>query len=148
MSFDLALNKGDLSVGSDGDLSKTRNTSKIVQDILKVLHTPVGSNPYFPSLGNTLTSTNIGQNINKQFAETKVASVITQSIQTLQAMQRNQTASGQTVTPEETIVAIQQVTAEQDPTEPRQYNITVIVQTQAIDALQLPSFSLSTTILG
>lgn len=148
MSFDLALNKGDLSVGSDGDLSKTRNTSKIVQDILKVLHTPVGSNPYFPSLGNTLTSANIGQNINKQFAETKVASVITQSIQTLQAMQRNQTASGQTVTPEETIVAIQQVTAEQDPTEPRQYNITVIVQTQAIDALQLPSFSLSTTILG
>ena len=147
MSFDLALNKGDIAIGSDGDLKKVRNSSKVVQDILKILHTPIGSNPFFPSIGNALTFSNIGQNINKQFAETKVASSVTQSIQLLQSMQKSQVISGQQVTPEETILGISQVTAEQDPLDPRQFNITVVVQTQAVDDLQLPTFSLSTTIL-
>lgn len=132
-------------VGADGDLAKVRNSSKAVQDILKVLHTPLGSNPLFPQIGSNITISNIGDNINQQFAETRVAASVTQSIQLLQSIQRNQELI-QEVTPEEKIVDIAQVTATRDSQDPRQFDIKIVVVTEAQSTVELPSFSLSTTI--
>jgi len=145
MSFDLALNQGDLQVGSDGEISQIRNTSKVVQDVLKVIHMPVGSNPLFPRLGSTITTDNIGQISNQQFMETRAAASLTQSIQTIQTIQRNQ-ALTQSLTPEEIITDILQLDVQLDQ-DPRQVNISIVIQTEAMSAITIPSFTLSTNIL-
>ena len=145
MSFDLALNKGDISIGSDGDLKKVRDTPKAIQDVLKILHSPVGSNPFFPQIGNSLTIQNIGENINREFAETKATASIQKSLQLLQAIQARQETL-QVVTAGEKIIGIIDISAEQDPTEPRQFNIKVTVITGDQTIVDLPSFSLKTTI--
>jgi len=145
MSFDLALNKGDLQVGPDGEMSQIRNTSKVVQDVLKVIHMPVGSNPFFPRLGSTITTDNIGQISNQQFMQTRAAASLTQSIQTIQTIQRNQ-ALTQSLTPEEIITNILQLDVQLDK-DPRQIDISIIIQTEALTTVTIPSFTLSTNIL-
>lgn len=149
MSFDLSLARGDLTVGGDGDLNKVRNSRKVVQDVLKVLHTPLGSNPFFPRLGNALTTLNIGENLNTQFMESRVETSVTQSIQILQSLQRQQELI-QTVTAEERIANLSNLEATRDEQEPRQFNINIAVLTGAGTAVQIEPFqlSLSTTISG
>jgi phage baseplate assembly protein W len=147
MSFDLSLNKGDLRIGFDGDLSKVENTSKLVQDVLKVLHTPIGSNPFYPSLGSPVTTLNIGTVLNQQFLESRVENSITSVIQTIQSIQRKQELT-QEVTSAEKILDIVEIVAEQDSQDPRQFNISIKVLTGATDVVLLPSFSLSTTLSG
>jgi hypothetical protein len=147
MSFDFALSKGDITIGSDGDVTKVRNTSKLVQDILKVIHTPIGGNPFYPSLGTLLTADTIGSNISQQFAETKIAASVTQAIQIIQNIQRRQ-ESIQIVTPEEKVVKILRLDVSQNAQEPRQYDIQISVLTESLNSpvVDLPSFSISTTI--
>lgn len=147
MSTDLGLNKGDIYIGSDGDLAKVRNTAKLVQDTLKVIHTPIGSNPFFPTLGTNVTIANIGENISQNFAETKVRAGITKAIDILQLIQRKQELV-QTVTLEEKIAGIIDLQVGVNSTEPRQYDIKLVVASASLDgnAIVLPTFSLSTTI--
>lgn len=147
MSFDLALSKGDIYLGTDGDLAKVRNTSKLVQDVLKVIHTPIGGNPFYPTIGTNLTAENIGENISQQFAETKVAASVTQAIQIVQNIQRRQELV-QIVTPEEKVVKIANLEVGQNSQEPRQYDIRLSVLTESLNTsvVDLPGFSISTTI--
>jgi phage baseplate assembly protein W len=147
MSFDLALSKGDLSIGSDGDLAKVQNTSKLVQDVLKILHTPLGANPYFPNLGSPITTLDIGMNMNQQFLESRVENSLRSVIQTMQNIQRKQ-ALIQVVSPSEVIQQIVEIRAAQDQDEPRQFNIFIQVLSGDTTTVRLPSFSLSTSIGG
>lgn len=142
MSFDLELSKGDLKIGADKDLGKVRNGSKLGQDILKVLFTPLGSDPFFPTKGNLLTQDNVGEVVNKTFMETRAEANITATLQSIQALQANQ-AKIQEVTLEETLSRIEQVSVERDPIEPRQYNISLTVITGAYTTVDLPNFSIS-----
>ena len=147
MSADLGLNKGDIYIGSDGDLAKVRNTSKLVQDVLKVLHTPIDSNPFSPNLGTNLTTLNIGQNINIQFAEAKVRASVTKAIETIQLIQRRQELI-QFVSSEEKIVKILDLEVGINEVEPRQYDVKLIVSSGSLsnNAVVLPSFTLSTIV--
>ena len=147
MSFDLALSKGDLAIGADGDLRKVRGTEKVTQDVLKVLHTPLGSNPYFPRIGNSLTALNIGENLNDQFAQTRVETSVTQAIEIVQNVQRNQELR-QILTPEEKIAQIADISASIDPNEPRQYNISVIALTGALSSVAITTKLSLATIIG
>lgn len=145
MSFDLALSKGDLAIGADGDLRKVRNTEKVTQDILKVLHTPLGGNPYFPTIGNALTSNNIGDNLNDQFAQARVESSVSKAVQIVQDIQRDQ-EQRQVLTPAEKILQVES-SATLDPQEPRQYNIDVLAITGATSISITTKLAL-TTIIG
>ena len=147
MSFDLALDKGDLVIGADGDVGKVRNTSKLSQDVLKVLHTPIGSNPYQPNSGSDITILNIGTNISQEFAETRVEASILATLTQLQAIQFKQ-KQVQVVTPEETIADLSSVVAERDPNDPRQFNIGISVLTEALSDVTLRPFTISTVISG
>lgn len=144
MSFDLALSKGDLAIGFDGDLKKVRDTTKAAQDILKILHTPLGSDPFFPNLGTTLTSANIGELISTEFAEQRAAASINQSIKILQALQRSQQLL-QAITPGEKIIGIASLQVSRNQQEPRQYDIELSVITGSQTVLEIPSFSIITT---
>lgn len=147
MSIDLGLNKGDIFIGSDGDLAKVRNTTKLVQDALKVIHTPIGSNPFFPTLGTNVTIANIGENISQDFAETKVRAGITKAIDLIQLIQRKQEVV-QVVTPEEKIAGILDLQVGVNSQEPRQYDIKLVIRSASLEgeAVVLPTFSLSTTV--
>jgi superfamily II helicase len=142
MSFDLELAKGDLKIGADKDLSKVRNGSKLGQDVLKILFTPLGSDPFFTIKGNALTQQNIGEVVNKQFLEARAAASIKETLLSLQTIQSNQ-AKLQEVTLEETLKSIEEVSVEQDPLDARQYNISLTILTGAYTTIDLPNFSLS-----
>lgn len=147
MSFDLSLNKGDLRVGSTGDLATIQDTDKLIQDVLKIVHTPVGSNPFYPSLGSNITSFNIGMNLNSDFLESRVEASLLATIQTIQSIQRRQEAV-QIVTAAEKILRINSVSAKIDSKEPRQFNISISVASGEVTNLTLPAFSISNNILG
>lgn len=147
MSFDLALNRGDISVGTDGDVRKIRNSSKVAQDVLKILHTPLGSNPFSPNLGSDITTLNIGVNVNQDFAQSRVEASLIRTLELVQAIQRNQ-ARVQEITPEETIQDLSEVTALRDSEDPRQFNISIAVITGALSAVAIEPFTVKTQIIG
>lgn len=145
MSFDLALDKGTLTIGADGDIGKVRNTSKLVQDVLKGVYTPSGSNPYLVNYGNPLTFQNIGEVLNTDFMEARVSNDILQIVQMLQSVQRNQELV-QEVTPSEKIKGIVNISALKDSIDPRQFDIDITILTGALETIKLPTFTFSTTI--
>jgi phage baseplate assembly protein W len=147
VSFDLAIQNGDLSLGSN-DLRQVRNNTKLAQDVLKVLHTPVGSNPYFPEIGSYITYSNVGELLSTEFLEQKIEAQIIESLKQIQKEQAKQIARGQQVVPEEKLVNIKSLTATRDTTDPRQFNIDLSIQTGALDKQLDLSFSFSTTIFS
>ena len=146
MSFDLSLAKGDLVLGADNDLAKVREGSKLVQDILKLLFTPLGSDPYFLTKGSTLTTDNIGETVNDQFMLDRARASILNTLKQLQTIQQVQ-ALTQTVTPEETLKEINEVSVARDEQELRQYNIRIVITTGAYSVISIPEFSISTNLV-
>lgn len=147
MSFDLALTRGDLSVGETGELRTVSGTNKAVQDVLKVLHEPVGSNPLIPTLGSNLTSLNIGINMDPTFTESRVETSVKNTIQQLQQIQASQ-AQSQIVTPAERIVQINSIIAQVNEQDPRQFDIQLSITTGDLETVVLEPFTVNSTVLG
>jgi len=129
MSFELKLTNGDLTIGTNGDLETVTNTDKLIQDILKMLLTPVGTNVFFPWYGSLLTSAMVGSPMEDEFIVTAATMQITNALQTLQALQRDQMSS-QRVTASELLAAIKEVNVERNSIDPTYYSIAVRVLTK------------------
>jgi phage baseplate assembly protein W len=127
MSFDLRINQGDIAIGSDGDLDKVYDTEKLIQDVLKILSTPLGANKFFSWYGSALTDTSVGQVADRRFITTMVNQIIRSNLETLQKMQKQQSASGQRVTAAELIAAIQGVSVNRNIVDPTFWRIVVII---------------------
>lgn len=147
MSYDLALTKGDLSVSETGELRIVEATDKVVQDVLKVLHEPQGSNPLAPTLGSGLTTLNIGMNIDQQFAESRVEASVRTTIGQLQQIQSKQ-EQVQTVTDSEKIIDIAEILATVNEQDPRQYDIRLSILTGELQTVTLRPFTVNSTVLG
>ena len=145
MSFDLALQNGDLVVGTT-DLKQVRGNTKLAQDILKVIHTPLGSNPYYPNLGSYLTSADVGELLDKNFVEQRVEAYLLDTLKQVQIEQQKQINRGQVITPSEKLVNVVDVTALIDDLDPRQFNISISVTTGELDKQLDLQFGFSTTI--
>lgn len=145
MSFDLALSKGDLTLGNDGDLRKIRNNSKIIQDVLKELHIYRGSDPFNPQRGVELTADKIGENLNRQFIESKMTADVLDVLNTLVSTQEKQ-ARYQRLTEAEQIKEIGEVSVEQDKNEPRQYNVRITVIAKDYSEIEIPEFTFVTNL--
>jgi len=130
MSFDFKVEQGDLVIGPNGDLEKVENTDKLIQDILKILMTPVGTNIFFPWYGSLLSSALIGSPMEDEFIQVAATMQITSALQTLQTMQREQMASFQRVTASELLAAIKEVAVERSQIDPTYYAISVRVLTK------------------
>ena len=59
MSYDIKIKNGDFSI-ENGDLKKVTDSEKLIQDILKICLTAVGSNPLNPWYGSFLSKSIIG----------------------------------------------------------------------------------------
>jgi len=132
MSFDLRINNGDLVIGQDGDLDQINDLEKLIQDILKILMTPLGSNVSFPWYGSPLTDASIGQVLDKKFIDTMIKQIISSNLETLQKLQKQQAASGQRITAGEMLAAIQSVFIRRNITDPTYWTITVKVLSKGL----------------
>jgi phage baseplate assembly protein W len=125
MSFDVRAFNGDVELGQNGDFMTVTDSDKLAQDIIKLLNTPIGTNPLNPGYGSTLTVNQIGTSILSAadlIDQTKTT--ITQALEQLISQQNAQSAI-QPLTDAETLVDFETPIVEQDPQEPRRFNIAV-----------------------
>jgi phage baseplate assembly protein W len=132
MSFDLRINQGDIALGQDGDFDTVRDLEKLIQDILKILMTPLGSNRFFPWYGSPLTEASVGQVLDRRFVNTIVENIIRSNLETLQKLQKQQAASGQRVTAGELLATIQDIRVHRNIIDPTYWTIIVRVLSKGL----------------
>lgn len=128
MSFDFRIINGDISFDDQGRTELVRNNNKLVQAVLKLISTTLGSDPFEPSYGLGITSASLGTLTTANITQQKMESEITSGLEALQAEQQS-LAQIQVLTPGEIIQNIDYVVVEQDETDPRQYNIFIELTT-------------------
>lgn len=134
MSFDLRINEGDIAIGQDGDLNKIEDTEKLIQDILKMLMTPLGSNVFFPWYGSPLTDVTVGQVLDRKFVVSVVESIIRGNLETLQKLQKQQAASGQRVSAGELLAVVQGIRVNRNIVDPTYWTIIIRVLSKGLKA--------------
>jgi len=135
MSFDLKVQDGDVVIGNNGDLLKIVDVEKLIQDILKILSTPMGANIFWPWYGSLLSSSAVGSDMDHQFMSTVVEEQIRTSLENIQNLQKEQLASGQSVSPQELLAAIQAVVVKRSIVDPTYFNIVVKVVNKAFQSV-------------
>ena len=130
MSFDFKLIGGDLQVKPAGTIAIQVDDSKLRQDLLKILLTPIGSNKAYPWYGSPLGTAVIGRLLDPRILKSEILNSITFAINNLIRLQKEQERSGQFLTPAEAISKILDVSVEQSIQDGRQYNIGISVLTR------------------
>ena len=136
MSFDLKIENNDISINPDGSVKTVRNNDKLIQDVLKIILTPQGSNKFYNWYGSTLCSRIIGEVMSPFLTKIEIRRSIEESLNNLMLLQQNQ-AIGQFVSVEETLAAIKDILIEKDQNDPRAYNIIVSVLTKKLSVLDI-----------
>lgn len=131
MSFDLKVSKGDLVIDTDGDLRPVENSEKLIQDILKLLSTQLGTHPFFPWYGSPISRALIGYSYEGKFVQNIASDQLKQSLERIRTLQQDQLRRQQTVTPDEQLAAVQNVRVERNAQDPRFYRILLTVLTKA-----------------
>ena len=132
MSFDLKISQGDLTLDQDGDLEKVEESDKLVQDILKILMTPIGANVFFTWYGSPLSETAVGQVLDRTFVNSVVTQIIRSNLETLQKLQKQQAMGGQRVSANELVAAIQTVNINRNTVDPTYWSIFIQVLTKGL----------------
>ena len=136
MSFDLKLFNGDL-VFKNGDLDTVEDTPKLVQDVLKLVSTELGSNPFWPGYGSPIGQTMIGSSYDQEFIQDVATSQLQQSLQQLQTTQFDQLKQNQIVTPDEQIAAFQNIQVSRAADDPRYYIVSLTVISKAFQRIPI-----------
>lgn len=126
MSFDLKIFNGDLAINSNGDVQQIQNSEKLIQDILKILLTPSGSNVFQPGYGSPITGSLIGGAFDENFTTSIAENQVRNAIEALQKLQAAQ-ALRQTVSASEQIAAISNINITRNQTDPRFFIVSVKV---------------------
>ena len=132
MSFDLKILNGDLVIGTNGDFGTVENTEKLIQDILKMLMTEIGSNQNFPWYGSSITSSMLGSPYDIEFIATIAENQIRSSLETLQNLQREQSLK-QIVTPSELLAAIKNINVIRNEIDPTFFSVLLSVLTKNLN---------------
>lgn len=136
MSYDFQLQNGDIALGADADFATVTDGEKLVQDVIKMVTTPQGSNKFQQAIGSLINKRLVGQVLTAQNTVTVLQSSVQEALTTLQKLQKQQ-AQTQALSPAETIVQINSITVERDSVEPRQLN--VVLSLMAGDGNLLPT---------
>jgi len=131
MSFDLKLEQGDIQISAESDLAIVENGEKLTQDVLKVVTTQLGANKRFPWYGCPLTQSMIGRAFDSVFISSVASNQLRFSITNLQRLQQEQITNDQVVTNQEQIAAVQNLSVNQNPIDPRFFNIDLTVLSKA-----------------
>lgn len=131
MSFDLKLESGDLKISTKHDLDVVTDTEKLIQDILKIISTPIGANSLFPWYGSTISASLVGTAFDMTFIANMASIQLKNSVETLQNLQKAQLSYSQIVTPQEQIAAVQNVNVNRNSNDPRFFSIVLTVLSKA-----------------
>lgn len=129
MSFDLKISEGDLVIDADADLAIVENSEKLIQDVLKMLMTPLGTNPWWPWFGSPLAGSMIGSPFDSNFIQSMAENQIRSSLETMQSLQKEQ-ATKQIVTPSELLAAIKSVNVVRNQIDPTFFQISLSLLTK------------------
>jgi len=136
MSFDLRIFNGDLQL-DNGDLEKVEGLDKLIQDVLKIIMTPVGGNVFFPWYGSFITSSLVGNPLDNEFMESVAQAQVSNALLTLQQMQRDQMASNQRVTGDELLAAVQSVILDRNIVDPTYISLRVRIATKNLRSTEV-----------
>jgi phage baseplate assembly protein W len=131
MSFDLALNMGDLKINNDGTINTVAGNSKLRQDILKILLTEIGDNKFHPKYGSHIGTLQIGSSADNKLIALDLEASARTALENLVSLQRSQSRR-QRLSSGEVILEIINVKVARDTVDPRLYNIFVSVLTQEL----------------
>jgi phage baseplate assembly protein W len=142
VSFDLQILAGDL-VLQNGDLSIVKDSPKLIQDILKICLTEVGSNPTIPWYGSFLSRTLIG-NPNQTSMLIQIAkSQLETALTNLQSLQQLQLKSFQRMSPDEQIASILNISVVQSQVNPTLFSVNIDVISKGLKKIST-SFTVNT----
>lgn len=142
MSFDLKLFGGDLVI-NNGDFAVVEDSDKLVQDVLKLVSTQLGSNPFFPAYGSPISQALIGTS-DVIFAQDVAINQLQASIERLKDLQQDQIKNNQIVTAQEQISVIKDVSVKQARDDPRYYYVNLTVINKAFQSVPI-SFAVVTS---
>lgn len=132
MSQDLNIVNGDLVLASSGDLQLISGQKKLIQDILKICLTKVGSNPFNQWYGSFLSQSLIGSSLDSSILTSVAKTQLQNALENLQKLQKLQSQnSAQNVTPDEQIAGIKSIQVTQNPNDPRGYQVFIKVINRA-----------------
>lgn len=131
MSFDLKLTNGDISFKSDGTAETVLKEEKLIQDLLKIIFTPVGSHKKQPWYGSALLSNAVGRADDFSIVNRDIQASISNAIKNLQALQGFQEKDGQFIAPEEFLFSVEDIYATKDPNDPRAIVVKIRVLTRS-----------------
>jgi phage baseplate assembly protein W len=129
MSFDLKIINGDLVI-NQGDLQTVVDSEKLIQDILKICLTDVGSNPLHPSYGSFLSRSVIGNPSTTDVIVQVATSQINTCLTNLQQLQQLQVKSFQMVSADEQLAAILGISVVRSAFDPRLFNVQIKCMTK------------------
>lgn len=135
MSYDLKISAGDLVIGSNRDLEKVEDSDKLIQDILKICLTPLGSNKFHPWYGSPISKSLIGSAFDIELTNTMATSQLRTCLENLQRLQKVQ-ASQQRVSAFELLAALQDVRIERNIVDPRFFSVTILALTNALTTIK------------
>lgn len=142
MSYDLKIIAGDLVI-NQGALQQVQDSEKLIQDILKILLTDVGSNPIHPAYGSFLSRSVVGNpmqtSVIVQVAQAQINSCLTN----LRQLQQVQLKSFQKVSADEQLAAITGISVVRSAFDPRLFNIKVSGLTKGFKPIST-AFTVST----
>ncbi|MCK9567791.1 hypothetical protein M0R72_02425 [Candidatus Pacearchaeota archaeon] len=119
------------------------DADKLTQDILKLVSTQLGSNPFFPSYGSPISQALIGTS-ELSFAQEVATQQLKASIERLKDLQQDQMRNNQIVTPQEQIAIIRDVYVNQAKDDPRYYYVNLTVINKAFQSVPI-SFAVVTS---
>lgn len=122
MSFDLLLKNGDITIGADQDFGGVIGNAKLIQDTIKIVTTPQGSNKFHLFLGSLVNERLIGQTLTPQNTVSILQGSVQEALSILQKLQKQQSYM-QALSPSETLAQINSINVERDIIEPRQLNV-------------------------
>lgn len=142
MSFDLKIVNGDLVI-NQGALQTVVDSEKLIQDILKICLTDVGSNPLHPSYGSFLSRSVIGNALQTNVVVQIAKSQINSCLVNLQTLQQLQVKSFQRVTADEQLAAITGISVVRSGFDPRLFNVKISCMTKGFQPITT-AFTVST----
>lgn len=130
MSFDLKLDEGDLRLDS-GDLAVVYDTNKLTQDLLKIIITPLNSNPSNPWYGSNVGLALLGNTFDLEFGMDAARAQVSTAVDNLLRMQLAQ-SQNQVLSAAESILTIKDIYVNTSNTDRRIVEIRVSVVSGAL----------------
>ena len=141
MSFDLRIKNADLSI-INGKLEKVTGSDKLIQDILKIIYTDAGTNPFNPWYGSYFNKSIVGSNFDSEMIVKISQNQLQNTLDMLKKIQQLQVSSLQTVTPDEQIASIVDISVNRSKVEPRLFDVIIKVLTRALTPVNV-NFSIN-----